>query len=132
MLNTLLSNRREFMVPTLIALIFIAIPGCSSTPKPVAEMSAAQTALTAVESEEASKHAPVRMDRARQKLKGAREAMAKENFEEAKRLAEEAQADAELAQAITAKAETERAVSELENSIKVLREEIMRARKRQR
>ncbi|MES9941591.1 MAG: DUF4398 domain-containing protein [Candidatus Thiodiazotropha sp. 6PLUC2] len=131
MLNSLLSNWRAFKFPAIITLIFIAIPGCSSAPKPVAEISAAETALIAVESEEASKHAPVRMDRARQKLKQARAAMAKENYSEAKRLAEEAQADAELAQAITAKAETDMAVSELENSIKVLREEIMRARKRQ-
>ncbi|MES9862265.1 MAG: DUF4398 domain-containing protein [Candidatus Thiodiazotropha sp. LLP2] len=131
MLKSLISSWRAFMFPALITLIFIAIQGCSSAPKPIAELSAAQTALTAVESEEASKHAPVRMDRARQKLKQAREAIAKENYSEAKRLAEEAQADAELAQAITAKAETDMAVSELENSIKVLREEIMRARKRQ-
>lgn len=131
MLNSLISTWRVFKFPAIIALIFIAIPGCSSTPKPVAELSAAETALTAVESEEASKHAPVRMDRARQKIKRAKEAMAKENYKEATRLAEEAQADAELAQAITAKAETDRAVSELENSLKVLREEIMRARKRQ-
>ena len=123
---------RALRFPALASLMLATMLGCSSTPKPIAEMSAAKTALTAAESEESTKYAPVPMDRARQKLKRAESAMAKENYDEAKRLAEEAQADAELAQAIAAKSETDKAVSELENSIQVLREEIMRARSRQR
>jgi hypothetical protein len=132
MLNIQKTTGRALLFPAILSLTLVTISGCSSAPKPVAELSAAKTALSAAESEDASKYAPVHMDRARQKLKRANNAMAKENYEEAKRLAEEALADAEFAKAITAKSETEQAVNELENSIKVLREEIMRARKRQR
>ncbi len=120
--------RRTILVPALVSLLFVSLYGCSSTPKPVAEVSAAQTALTAAESDESTQYAPVYMDRARQKMKQAKAAMDKEKFDEARRLAEEAQADAELAQAIAARTQAEKAVSELEASIKVLREEIMRAR----
>ncbi|MES9944949.1 MAG: hypothetical protein B6D77_16925 [gamma proteobacterium symbiont of Ctena orbiculata] len=117
-------------LPIFSALIFTALIGCSSTPEPVAEMAAAKTSLVAAENEETTRHAPVAIDRAKQKLKRAETAIAKEEYEEAKRLAEEAQADAELAQAVAAKSEAEKAVKELENSIQVLREEIMRARSR--
>jgi predicted outer membrane protein len=125
-------NNWALTLPAIVTVISVTLSGCSTTPKPVAEISAAKTALTSAESEEAIKYAPVRMDRARQKLKRAQYAISNENYKEAKRLAMEAQADAELAKAITAKTETDQAVTELENSIKVLREEIMRARKRQR
>jgi hypothetical protein len=120
--------RRTILVPALTSLLFVSLIGCSSTPKPVAEVSAAQTALTAAESDESTQYAPIYMDRARQKMKHAKAAMDKENYDQARRLAEEAQADAELAQAISARTQAEKAVSELETSIKVLREEIMRAR----
>jgi riboflavin synthase len=131
MLNSVKPHWQVISLPALLTVMFIALPGCSSAPKPVAELSAAETALSAAENEDATKYAPVRMDRARQKIKQAKLEMAKENYTVAKRLAEEAQADAEMAKAITGKAEADRAVSELENSIKVLREEIMRARQRQ-
>jgi ribosomal protein S6 len=123
-------QRRNRALPFVTAMIFTSIVGCSSTPEPVAEMAGAKTSIIAAESEETLKHAPVAIDRAKQKLKRAETAIAKEEYEEAKRLAEEAQADAELAQAIAAKTSAEQAVKELENSIQVLREEIMRARSR--
>jgi hypothetical protein len=132
MMNIQKTTWRALLFPALLSLILVAMPGCSSAPKPVTELSAAKTALSAAESEDATKYAPVHMDRARQKLMQANSAMAKENYEEAKRLAEEALADAEFAQAIATKSEAEKAVNELENSIKVLREEILRARKQQR
>ncbi|MBT3047930.1 MAG: DUF4398 domain-containing protein [gamma proteobacterium symbiont of Ctena orbiculata] len=121
---------RSPTIPLLGALVFALLIGCSSTPEPVAEMAAAKTSLVSADNQETIKHAPVAIDRAKQKLKRAETAIAKEEYEEAKRLAEEAQADAELAQAIAAKTEAEMAVKELENSIQVLREEIMRARSR--
>ncbi|MCU7803541.1 MAG: DUF4398 domain-containing protein [Candidatus Thiodiazotropha sp. (ex Lucinoma annulata)] len=123
-------QRRNRALPFVTAVIFTSIVGCSSTPEPVAEMAAAKTSLIAADSQETLMHAPVAVDRAKQKLKRAETAIAKEEFDEARRLAEEAQADAELAQAIAAKTGTEKAVKELQNSIQVLREEIMRARSR--
>ena len=112
----------------LVTILTVAIAGCSSTPEPVAELAAANTALVSAESKDATQYAPVAMDRAREKLKLAEQAMLKENYGEAKRLAEEAQADADLAQALADKVQVQTAVRELEDSIKILRDEIQRAR----
>lgn len=112
----------------LIPLAGLLLAGCSSTPEPVAELSAAKTALRSAESQEAVQHAPVELDRAQTKLKAAEKALADESYERAKLLAIEAQADAELAQAKAGAAETKRAVAELESSIRIMREEIERAR----
>ena len=105
----------------------ILLPGCSSTPIPDAEIAGASAALMSAENQGATPYAPVEMDRARDKLRRAQQAMQKEDYNEAKRLADEAQADAELAQALTGKAEAEQSVREMEISIEVLREEIMRS-----
>ena len=111
----------------LLCGLAILLPGCSSTPIPDAEIAGASAALMSAENQGATPYAPVEMDRARDKLRRAQQAMQKEDYNEAKRLADEAQADAELAQALTGKAEAEQAVREMEISIEVLREEIMRS-----
>jgi PBP1b-binding outer membrane lipoprotein LpoB len=121
-------QQRWIETSVLVTFLAISVAGCSSTPEPVAELSAANTALVSAESKDATQYAPVAMDRARQKLKRAEQAMIKENYVEAKRLAEEAQADADLAQALADKAQVQAAVRELEDSIKILRDEIKRAR----
>ncbi|MCU7904333.1 MAG: DUF4398 domain-containing protein [Candidatus Thiodiazotropha sp. (ex Epidulcina cf. delphinae)] len=121
---------RNHLLPLVIPIIFLSMFGCGSTPEPVAEIAAAKTSLIAAEGEETARYAPVAMDRAQQKLKRAKNAIAKEDYDAARRLAEEARADAELAQAVTAKTQAEKAAKELENSIQVLREEILRARSR--
>lgn len=123
------SQGRSYMkLPLATAIVLASIAGCSTTGKPIAEMSAARTSLMAAEGEDTRRYAPVAMDRAKEKLKRAEAAIAAQDFEEARRLAEEAQADAELAQAEASKFEAEKAVKELEDSIRVLREEITRAR----
>jgi hypothetical protein len=110
----------------LLCSLAILLPGCSSTPVPEAEIAGARAALVSAENQGATPYAPVEMDRARDKLRRAEQAMKKKDDNEAKRLADEAQADAELAQALTGKAEADQAVREMEISIEVLREEIMR------
>jgi hypothetical protein len=109
----------------LAGCMIVLMPGCSSNP-PVAEVASANAALLNAQSEDATEYAPVAMDRARDKLRRAQQAMAKGKYGDARRLAEEAQADAELAQAVANKSEAEAAVREMEISIEVLREEIMR------
>jgi hypothetical protein len=111
----------------LLCGLAILLPGCSSTPVPEAEIAGARAALVSAENQGSTPYAPVEMDRARDKLRRAEQAMQKEDYNEAKRLADEAQADAELAQALTGKSEAEQAVREMEISIEVLREEIMRS-----
>lgn len=117
---------RRLMLVALASCIGVFSSGCSTTPKPVAQLAGATTALMSAENQDATDFAPVAMDRARDKLRRAEEAVKKEEYGDAKRLAEEAQADAELAQAITGKTQAQVAVREMEISIEVLREEIMR------
>jgi hypothetical protein len=83
----------------LAVTVPIILAACSSTPSPVAEISAAQTALTAAEQVDAAQHAPGDLDRARDKLALAQTAMQEEEIDEARRLAEQALADARLAEA---------------------------------
>jgi hypothetical protein len=89
------------------AIALTALAACSSTPPPVAEISAAQTAVTSAEQADAVQHAPADLDRARDKLIRAQAAMQQDDNQEARRLAEQASADARLAEA-TARADLAR------------------------
>ena len=80
------------------AVILGALAACSGAPAPVAEMSAAQTAVTGAEEADAAKYAPSDLDRARDKLIRAQAAMQEEENEEARRLADEALVDARAAE----------------------------------
>ncbi len=122
--------KRSHGVTLVTAVLAVSLVGCGGAPKPEAQLSAAETALHGAQSKEASQYAPVPMDRAKQKLAKAQEAMQREEYDTARRLASEAQADAELAQALTDQAQADRAVSELESSIQALRNEIDRAANR--
>jgi hypothetical protein len=75
------------------------LAACGSVPAPVAEMSAAQTAVTGAEEADAARYAPSDLDRARDKLIRAQAAMQEEDNEEARRLAEQALVDARSAEA---------------------------------
>ena len=80
-------------------LVLGTLAACGGVPAPVAEMSAAQTAVTSAEEAKAAEYAPSELDRARDKLIRAQAAMQEEENEEARRLAEQALADARLAEA---------------------------------
>jgi Domain of unknown function (DUF4398) len=86
-------------------IILGTLAACGGAPAPVAEMSAAQTAVTSAEEAEAAEYAPSDLDRARDKLIRAQAAMQEEDNQEARRLAEQALVDARLAEA-KARAET--------------------------
>lgn len=124
------SRKRSLLLPLCASAAFVLLVGCSTTSKPVAEISAAKTSLMAAEGEDTQMYAPVALDRAKEKLKRAEASLKAEDFDGARRLAEEARADAELAQATSAKSSAEKAVQELEDSIRILREEIERAQSR--
>ena len=126
--NLIQSN--HYRLPLAASCLILALVGCSSMPPPVAQMASAETALNAAINKDAEQHAPVAMDRAKQKFARAKDAMGKEDYQQAKKLAEEAQADAELAQALVDQAHAQPAVKELEAGVKALRNEIERADKR--
>jgi hypothetical protein len=88
-----------------VAIVLGTLAACSSAPPPEAEMSAAQTAVTAAEQADAAQYAPSDLDRARDKLLRAQAAIQEEENEQARRLAEQALVDARLAEA-RARAET--------------------------
>ena len=128
MMNMTRTGLTGLRMAAVLGALAIVLPGCSSTPVPEAEIAGARAALMSAENQGSTPYAPVEMDRARDKLRRAEQAMRQEDYNDAKRLADEAQADAELAQALTGKAEAEQAVREMEISIEVLREEILRAK----
>lgn len=105
----------------LAAVGFVA--ACSSTPAPVGEISAAQTAVTAAEQADAAQHAPAELDRARDKLTRAQAAMQDDDNEDARRLAEQSLVDARLAEA-RARAEVARQNAEqVQSSVEELSSE---------
>tara|TARA_R110002073_G_scaffold3808_1_gene25369 strand:+ start:7220 stop:7750 length:531 start_codon:yes stop_codon:yes gene_type:complete len=106
--------------------LLLVLQGCSSIPRPEGEMASANTALISAENQDAALHAPVAMDRAKDKLRRAKQAMQDEDYAEARRLADEALADAEYAQAFTSKTRVEQALSDMQTSIEVLQNEISR------
>lgn len=110
-----------------VGAAILALAACASTPKPVAELASARTAVDSVEDTAAAREAPVLLDRARSKLQRAESAMEAERYDEARRLANESLADAQLARATADAAVAERNARELEESIRVLRSEIQRS-----
>lgn len=128
MIHTKKLRRLRVGLASLFAvLLAIGSVGCASTPRPVAQLAAAEAAVQSAQSDEAGEFAPIAMDRAEEKLRRANDAMGQQNYALAKRLAEEALADAEFAQAATAKAQTEQSVKEMQIGIEMLREEIRRS-----
>ena len=110
----------------LAAIVPIILAACSSTPSPVAEISAAQTAVTAAEQADAAQHAPGDLDRARDKLTLAQSAMQEEEIDEARRLAEQAAVDARLAESSAEHERMRKALAEVNASIRALRSELDR------
>jgi hypothetical protein len=92
-------GRRTALEPSLAVIVLACLVACSSTPAPVGEISAAQTAVTAAEQADAAQHAPADLDRARDKLLRAQAAMQEDENEQGRRLAEQALVDARLAEA---------------------------------
>ena len=90
-------------LPWLAAAALAA--GCTTTPPPDAEMSAARAMLTQAQPV-ASQYAAAELRAAQGKLERAESLYAKENYTEARLLAEQAEVDAKLAWSI---AESERA-----------------------
>jgi len=121
-------DSRRIFGPALALTAVLAVGACAGTPEPVAEMASARTAVRSVQDTDAQRLAPVRLDRAKSKLKRAEAAMKAKEYDEARRLAEESLADAQLARAEADAIVAERNAEELENSISVLRSEIERVR----
>jgi len=100
------------------------LAGCaSSPPAPPSELAVAASTLQDAERAGAVQYAPVELNRAREKVASAQNAMRQENYQDAQRLAAEAEADARLASVKAQAAQAEQALSTVRQDQNVLRNE---------
>lgn len=121
------SRRISIRIVSAFAGSLLFLGGCASTPPPPTEQLAFSTAaVNEARSAGAPQLAPVEMQRAREKLAHANQAMGAEEYGRALLYAEEAEVDAKLAAAKARTTKAERAVTELQATIAALQEEIQR------
>ncbi|MDT8386204.1 MAG: DUF4398 domain-containing protein [Thiogranum sp.] len=101
----------------------LAMSGCSSTPPPRSELAQAEQAVNEALSENAMEFAALEVQKAREKLALAQDAMRDEDYKEAKRFSEQALVDAELAVAKADAGKAQQSAQELERTIERLRDE---------
>jgi len=121
-LASVLFNKRLYVT----VFIILMLGGCSSIPKPVAQIASAQTAIEAAIKIEAPKFAAVELDRAQNNLARAHDEMKKGDNAEARRLAEQAKAEAEYANAKTVATRINASTRQMEDSVRILQDQINR------
>ena len=122
MLKNTTKSHRLILVAFLSQVLLTA--GCSSVPKPIAQLASANTAISGAETSGAIKYAPVELDRAKNKIQQANAAVKNKKYAEATRYAEESLADANLAKAKADAGKTQIAATEMEESINLLRKNL--------
>jgi hypothetical protein len=111
-----------------VVLSGLVLGGCGPSMKPpTSEVSSAELAVLEAENSKAPQYAALDLRVAKEKLAGAKQAMAAEDYEIARRLAEEALVNAQLAQNKASSETARRTAEEMRKSIEVLREELERA-----
>lgn len=118
-------HRRRWVSTSLICSV-LAIAGCSSARPPVAPIAQAELAVRQAEESKASLHAPSELRVAREKLMGAQQAVAEDEYEDARRLAEQAIVDAQLAQEKAEAIEESQNAHEVRETTDALRREAQR------
>jgi hypothetical protein len=108
----------------MLAATVLALAGCASGGQPpTAELAVTQSTISEAERAGAVQYAPVELNRARQKLDAAQQAVRAEKYEQARSLASEAEADAKLARAKTDASLAEKSASTVNQDISTLRRE---------
>jgi hypothetical protein len=92
-------TRRKIHRTAVAACLLVGLAGCASVPPPVAELSAADAAITVAATPDAQRYAADELAAAHNQLAAAQAAMAQRDYVQAQQLAAEAQADADLARA---------------------------------
>jgi Domain of unknown function (DUF4398) len=105
-----------------IAVGCILLVACASEPPPP-QLAVAASTLSDAERAGAVQYAPVELNRARDELARAKDAMHDGKSQEARRLADEAEADAKLAAVKTQAAQADQAASTVRQDQMVLRNE---------
>jgi nitric oxide reductase activation protein len=93
------------------------------------KISAGEKALNEAKISNASLNAPAELKTAEDKLAGARDALAKEDYEKAIDLSEQAQVDADYARTKATTAKAKKTAEEMRKNIQALRQEIERLSK---
>jgi Domain of unknown function (DUF4398) len=106
-----------------IAICGGLLAGCASSPAPPPELAVAASTLQDAERAGAVQYAPVELNRAREKVAFAQNAMRQENYQDAQRFAAEAEADAKLAAVTAQAAQAEQALAAVRQDQNVLRNE---------
>jgi Domain of unknown function (DUF4398) len=112
-----------------IGLAAAVLAGCASVPAPTEQVAVSKAAVANAVGAGGPEFASVEMRAAQEKLNGANQAMAAEDFERARWLAEQAQVDAQLAVAKARSAKARQAANALQEDSRVLREELDRKNK---
>ena len=121
--------RYSFGAAALMGLLTAA--GCSSMTANLAgeKISRGEKAVADAKESNALLNAPDDLSVAQGKLAGAREALAKQDYEEAARLADQASVDADYARARATTQKNRKTADEMKNNIEALRQEIQRMSK---
>jgi len=109
---------------SVAATIFIT--SCASIPPPTEQMAVPKVAVSNASSAGGNEYAPLELKSAMNKMAGAEQAMAAEDYAHARQLAEQAQVDAQLAAATALSAKAQKAANVLQEDNRVLRQEIDR------
>ena len=115
--------RLQTMVISLSALFLMS--ACAGAP-PTTEMAVAKVAVNNANTAGANEFAPLPYRAAQEKMEGAQNAMATENYAVARKLAEEAEVDAQLSAVTARSVKAQKAVGQLQQDNNVLRQEIDR------
>ena len=122
--------RRAGATAGLLATTLMMVACASAPVAPTSSLEAARVAISNAERADAGSHAAAELDRARQKLRRADEAVAGKTENEmrrAERLAQEAQLEAELALARTDAAKAAAVNQQLSSGVDALTEELKRS-----
>ena len=110
-----------------IVLAALTVIGCASSgPLASTKVGQAERAVDEAQQSGASISAPVEVRTAEDKLKAARAAMAKEDYDQAIRVAEQAAVDADYARARAVNERAKRTADEMRQNIQTLRQELER------
>lgn len=106
----------------------IGLLGCSTpVPKPDSQIALAETAINRAREVNANEYAPLELKFAEDKLKEAKEAVAKQDFEKARIKAESAVLDANLAESKSRAAKQKKITQDMQDDVDTLRQEVRRA-----
>jgi hypothetical protein len=114
---------RQAGVAAAATLLVVAAVGCSSGPKPTADLTQAHTLVSQAEQSGAQQYASLNLETARSELRQADQDAASDKPVLAARKAQEASVDADLALARTRSAKAEQALREVDAGTTTLRSE---------